>query len=103
MEETPYIAISISILARFIFLYLLYKNKSRNNYSLAFCILNIGSSGIWLAYGLQQKDLSLITRSSTEVSLLLVSVIYIIRNKVRIGVPITPAQHPPDPPAEAAS
>ena len=44
----PYTATSLSILARFIFMYLLYRNKSQNIFSLTFCILNIFSSGMWI-------------------------------------------------------
>ncbi len=97
----PYTAISVSILARFIFLYLLYKNKSRNNYSLVFCLLNIGSSGIWMFYGLRQKDTALMARSGTEIALLVTSVLYILRNKMRIQ--ITPASPPSDQPAAGSS
>jgi lipid-A-disaccharide synthase-like uncharacterized protein len=81
LEAFPYTAISVSILARFIFLYLLYKNKSRNNYSLVFCLLNIGSSSLWLVYSIYQHDMAMISRSGTEIALLAVSTIYIIRNK----------------------
>ena len=93
----PYTAISVSILARFIFLYLLYKNKSRNNYSLVFCLLNIGSSGIWMFYGLRQKDTALMARSGTEIALLVTSVLYIVRNKLTRASPLT------GPPAEGSS
>lgn len=37
----PYSAVSFSIVARFIFMYLLYTKKSTNIYSLAFCRLSI--------------------------------------------------------------
>lgn len=108
----PYTAISISILARFIFLYLLYKNKSRNLYSLTFCVLNIGSSGIWLTYGYNQKDAALMTRSATEITLLLTSVGYILWNTVRQRAPVSPvtrvspvirASPSPGPPASPSS
>ncbi len=79
----PYTAISISILARFIFLYLLYKNKSTNNYSLAFCILNIGSSSLWIVYSVHIQDDAMVSRSATEIFLLLLSSIYIVYNKVK--------------------
>jgi hypothetical protein len=101
----PYTAISISILARFIFLYLLYKNKSRNLYTLTFCVLNIGSSGIWLSYGYNQKDTALMTRSATEITLLLTSVGYILWNTVRSRAPITqvsPITRGPPPPGPRA-
>ena len=83
MDASPYTAISISILARFIFMWLLYKNKSTNNYSLAFCILNIGSSSVWLVYSTKQQDLAMIVRSVTEIFLLAASSLYIIRNKLK--------------------
>ena len=78
----PYTATSISIIGRFIFMFLLYKNKSTNILSLLFCILNITSSGIWIYYSIVRKDQPMIVRSSTEISLLIISAIYIIRNKV---------------------
>ena len=78
----PYSATTISILARFIFMYLLYTKKSTNIYSLIFCILNIFSSGMWIYYSYDKKDIPMIVRSSIDVSLLTISATYIIRNKV---------------------
>ena len=78
----PYTATSISIVARIIFMYLLYTKKSTNIYSLIFCILNIFSSSMWIYYSLQLNDIPMILRSSTELSLLTLSSFYIIRNKV---------------------
>ena len=83
LQSFPYTAITVSILARFIFLYLLYKNKSTNTYSLTFCIMNIGSSSLWIAYSLYKSDTAMIYRSATEIGLLSVSAVYIIVNKVR--------------------
>jgi lipid-A-disaccharide synthase-like uncharacterized protein len=87
MEESelkimPYTATTISIIARFIFMFLLYKNKSRNVFSLAFCILNIFSSGMWIYYSVNINDTPMIVRSSTEMTLLTLSSIYIIKNRV---------------------
>ncbi len=82
IENIPYSAISISIFARLIFMYLLYRNKSTNNYSLIFCILSISSSSMWLSYGINYSDDALLYRSSTEISLLSISAIYIIKNKL---------------------
>ena len=79
----PYTAISVSIFARFIFLWLLYKNKSKNNYSLVFCLLNIGASSLWLVYSIFKDDTAMIYRSGTEISLLTISSLYIVRNKFR--------------------
>lgn len=90
LESFPYTAISVSILARFIFLYLLYKNKSTNSYSLAFCIMNIGSSSLWIVYSLYQGDTAMFYRSITEISLLSVSSVYIVYNKVRARRQILP-------------
>jgi lipid-A-disaccharide synthase-like uncharacterized protein len=79
----PYTATSLSVVGRFIFMFLLYKNKSTNILSLTFCILSIFSSGMWIYYSVQSNDTPMIVRSSVEISLLTLSAIYIIRNKVR--------------------
>ncbi len=86
-----YTAISISIAARLIFMYLIYKNRSTNSFSLAFCLMNIGSSGLWMYYSIQQKDARLLVRSGSEVGLLLVSSVYIVRNKVHQCLRIQPS------------
>lgn len=78
----PYTATSISVLGRCIFMSLLYKNKSTNSLSLLFCILSISSSSMWVYYSVKNQDLPMIIRSSTEISLLTISAIYIIRNKI---------------------
>ena len=79
----PYTATSLSVVGRFIFMFLLYKNKSINSLSLTFCILSIFSSGMWIYYSVQSNDTPMIVRSSVEISLLTLSAMYIIRNKVR--------------------
>ena len=84
LKIIPYTATSISVVGRFIFMFLLYKNKSTNSLSLLFCILSIFSSSIWMYYSINISDLPMIIRSSTEISLLTVSSVYIIRNKVII-------------------
>ena len=82
LKTIPYTAISLSVIGRFIFMYLLYKNKSTNSLSLLFCMLNICSSSMWVYYSVQTQDVPMIFRSSTEISLLVISSIYIIRNKI---------------------
>lgn len=82
LKTIPYTAISLSVIGRFIFMYLLYKNKSTNSLSLLFCMLNICSSSMWVYYSVQTQDMPMIFRSSTEISLLVISSIYIIRNKI---------------------
>jgi lipid-A-disaccharide synthase-like uncharacterized protein len=79
----PYTATSLSVIGRFIFMFLLYKNKSTNSLSLLFCILSIFSSGMWIYYSVQSSDTPMIVRSSLEISLLSISAVYIILNKVR--------------------
>ena len=79
----PYTATSISVVGRFIFMFLLYKNKSTNSLSLIFCILSISSSSMWLYYSVVNKDMPMITRSSIEILLLTISSIYIIKNKIK--------------------
>ena len=82
LHYLPYTATSVSVIARIIFMFLLYKNKSTNSLSLLFCILSISSSSMWIYYSVNNKDLPMIVRSSTEISLLSISAIYIIRNKI---------------------
>jgi len=63
-------------------MFLLYKNKSTNSLSLLFCFLSMISSSMWIYYSVQMDDTPLITRSSTEITLLFLSALYIIKNKV---------------------
>lgn len=82
LQFLPYTATSLSVIGRVIFMFLLYKNKSTNSLSLLFCLLSITSSSMWVYYSVQNKDMPMIIRSSTEISLLTISSIYIIRNKL---------------------
>lgn len=82
LKTIPYTATSLSVIGRFIFMFLLFKNKSTNSLSLLFCILNIFSSSMWIYYSVQLNDTPMILRSSSEISLLTISSIYIIRNKL---------------------
>ena len=55
MNETdlkiiPYTATSLSVVGRFIFMFLLYRNKSTNSLSLIFCILSICSKMVYHFY-----------------------------------------------------
>ncbi len=90
LKSIPYTAISLSVIGRFIFMFLLYKNKSTNSLSLLFCILNICSSSMWVYYSVQMHDVPMIFRSSTEITLLVISSIYIIRNKIVDKHPVLP-------------
>jgi uncharacterized protein with PQ loop repeat len=89
-KTLPYTATSFSVAGRLIFMFLLYKNKSTNSLSLLFCILSILSSSMWLYYSIVLHDLPLIVRSSTEISLLSISSVYIIRNKINYKPQILP-------------
>ncbi len=82
----PYTATSISVVSRFIFMFLLYTNKSTNSLSLLFCILSISSSNMWLYYSIINEDTPMITRSSLEIFLLTISSVYIIRNKINHSI-----------------
>jgi uncharacterized protein with PQ loop repeat len=77
----PYSATGISIIARFIFMYLLYTKKSTNIYSLIFCILNIISSSLWLNYSIIVSDLPIIVRGSSDLFLFTISCGYIMYNR----------------------
>ena len=78
----PYTATSISVVARFIFMYILFKNKSTNSFSLIFCLLSIISSVMWIHYSVETKDTPLVVRGSIELSLLSLSAGYIMHNKI---------------------
>ena len=82
LKIIPYTATSLSVVGRFIFMFLLYRNKSTNSLSLLFCILSIISSSMWIYYSLNVNDLPMIVRSAIELSLLSVSSVYIIKNKI---------------------
>ena len=81
LKIVVYNAISISIIARFVFMYLMYVKKSTNNFSLLFCLLNITSSCLWIKYSFYRHDYPLLYRSCTEICLLSCCVVYIINNK----------------------
>lgn len=91
LQFIPYTATSVSVLGRFIFMFMLYKNKSRNSLSLLFCSMSISSSCMWLYYSIKNEDLPMITRSSTELFLLTISILYIIKNKIYNPLQILPA------------
>jgi uncharacterized protein with PQ loop repeat len=84
----PYTAVSFSIVARIIFMYLLYTKKSTNIYSLTFCGLSIISSSIWIPYGILVNDTPIIVRSGVEILLLSVSGLYILRNRFAMPTPV---------------
>lgn len=82
----PYTAVSFSIVARFIFMYLLYTKRSTNVYSLAFCCLSVISSSIWIPYGIRVNDTPILVRSGVEILLLSISGIYIVHNRCFLSV-----------------
>lgn len=82
LQYLPYTATSISVCGRFIFMFLIYKNRSTNTLSLLFCGLSIASSSMWIYYSVRKNDIPMIVRSSTEIFLLFISAIYIVRNKI---------------------
>jgi len=86
LKIIPYTATSLSVVGRFIFMFLLYKNKSTNSLSLLFCFLSIISSGMWVYYSVKSHDTPMIMRSCTEISLLTISSLYIIRNKIVVNI-----------------
>jgi uncharacterized protein with PQ loop repeat len=90
LDTLPYTATSFSICSRFIFMFLLYKNKSTNSLSLTVSLLSMCSSSLWLYYSIYNNDFPMILRSSTELSLLTISSIYIIRNKLLLVQPVLP-------------
>lgn len=82
LSAIPYMATSVSFLGRLIFMFLLYQNKSTSSLSLLFCSLTIISSSMWVYYSVQMNDMTMVMRSSTEMSLPFISALYIINNKI---------------------
>jgi lipid-A-disaccharide synthase-like uncharacterized protein len=82
-ETIPLIATFFSIVGRFIFIYLLHLNKSRNTYSLLFSISSIVSGSLWLLYSIQLENSLLIARTSIELCSSFYSSIFIINNKLK--------------------
>ena len=82
----PYTAVGFSMIARFIFMYLLYTKKSTNIYSLLFCYLSVASSSLWIPYGVTMEDTPIIIRSGVEIVLLSLSAAYITRNRYAMEV-----------------
>jgi lipid-A-disaccharide synthase-like uncharacterized protein len=77
----PYSATGISILGRFIFMYLLYTKRSTNIYSLIFCYLNLVSSSLWIVYSVDIENQPLLVRSSIDIALFVLSSSYIMYNR----------------------
>ena len=80
-EIIPYSATGISILGRFIFMYLLYTKRSTNIYSLIFCYLNLVSSSLWVVYSMNIENQPLTIRSSIDIVLFVFSTSYITYNR----------------------
>jgi uncharacterized protein with PQ loop repeat len=91
IDSIPYTATSLSVIGRIIFMYLLWKNKSTNVYSLIFCLLGIGSSGMWIYYSIETKQTPMLVRSGTEVLLLGLSAVYIIKNRYNDAKSVLPS------------
>lgn len=80
-EIIPYSATAISIMGRFIFIYLLYTKKSTNIYSLIFCYLNLISSSLWIVYSLDIDNEPLMVRSTIDIGLFTFSSLYVLYNR----------------------
>ena len=96
----PYTAVSLSMVARFIFMYLLYTKRSTNIYSLTFCYLSVASSCLWIPYGVLLHDTPIVVRSSVEIALLSLSAVYIHHNRCRLNTSVRPlvvSELPPSP------
>ena len=96
----PYVATSLSVISRFVFMLMIYRNKSTKSLSLVMCALSISSSCMWISYSIENNDVPLIVRSSLEIPLQTISAMYIIRNKMiqyysEKKISSIPTPHPP--------
>jgi lipid-A-disaccharide synthase-like uncharacterized protein len=80
----PIIATIMSILSRFIFIYLIYKNRSKNSISLLFSITSLISGSLWLFYFIMNENNLLMVRTIVELLSSFFSCLYIIYNKFNI-------------------
>ena len=78
-----YSATTISILGRFVFMYLLYTRTSTNPYSLLFSIMNMVSSSLWITYSQLIVDEPLLVRGSSDLILFTISTLYILHNRAK--------------------
>jgi len=76
-----YSATTISILGRFVFMYLLYTRTSTNPYSLLFSVMNMISSSLWITYSQMIVDEPLLVRGSSDLILFTISTLYILHNR----------------------
>jgi lipid-A-disaccharide synthase-like uncharacterized protein len=77
-----YSATTISISARFVFMYLLYTRRSTNPYSLLFSVMNMVSSALWISYSNMVEDTPIMVRGSSDLLLFTISTAYIIYNRM---------------------
>ncbi len=80
-----YSATTISTMARFVFMYLLYTRKSTNPYSLLFSVMNIVSSSMWITYSQIVDDTPLFVRGTSDLFLFIISASYIMRNRMQLN------------------
>ena len=83
-EIIAYMAISLSILGRLVFMCLLYTKKSTNPYSLLFCLINICLSSLWITYGQMVLDTPILVRSFSDLLLFVISSSYIEYNRIQL-------------------
>jgi len=79
-----YSATTISILGRFVFMYLLYTRRSTNPYSLLFSVMNMVSSSLWITYSQMIVDEPLLVRGSSDLILFTISTLYILHNRAKM-------------------
>ncbi len=78
------VATFFSIMSRFIFIYLIVINKSKNTISLMFSLSSIMSGSIWLYVFIQSNSTLLIARTSVELLSSIFSSLYILNNKYEL-------------------
>ena len=82
-EAIPLTATFFSVIGRFIFIYLLHLNKSRNTYSLLFSITSLMSGSLWLVYSINIQNQLLVYRTCIELFASFYSSVFIINNKLK--------------------
>jgi lipid-A-disaccharide synthase-like uncharacterized protein len=80
-----YIATFFSVMSRFLFVYLILVNKSKNTISLMFSLSSIVSGTFWLYIFIQTNNNLLIIRTAVELMSSIFSSGYILKNKYSIN------------------
>jgi uncharacterized protein with PQ loop repeat len=80
LNNLVYIGTALSILSRLCFGVIIFKNKSKNPYSMVLCLINVSSNCFWIPYSIMTNTKPLMIRSISDIILSGLSFLYILKN-----------------------